>query len=127
MDAACNQHCSSCKSDCAERKTDSLLEVPHEQSNIKKVIGVISGKGGVGKTLVTAMIAVSMQRAGHTVAILDADVTGPSIPRAFGIKKKHMEVKKGFFPLKAKRAYQLCLLTFYWNMIPIQLSGVVQL
>ena len=60
----------------------------NEQSNVKKVIGVVSGKGGVGKSSVTSMLAVATERMGYKVAILDADVTGPSIPQAFGIKEK---------------------------------------
>ena len=74
---------------CAERKEkkNNFFEKPHEMSSIKKVIGVVSGKGGVGKSLVTSMLAVTMNKGYHT-AILDADVTGPSMPKAFGIKEK---------------------------------------
>ena len=64
----------------------SLLAKPHELSHIKKVVGVCSGKGGVGKSLVTSMLAVLAQRQGLKVGILDADITGPSIPKAFGIR-----------------------------------------
>ena len=104
MSEKCNQSCSSCEEDCADRKeakTD-FREKPHELSNIKKVIGVVSGKGGVGKSSVTSMLAVTMKRMGYNVAILDADVTGPSIPKAFGIKDKATGSEFGLYPLKSK-------------------------
>lgn len=82
----CTHDCSTCSSNCSSRKPESLIAPLNELSNVKHVIGVVSGKGGVGKSLVTSMLAVLMQRAGHKVAILDADVTGPSIPKAFGLK-----------------------------------------
>jgi Mrp family chromosome partitioning ATPase len=78
----------------------NFLEEPHELSTIKKVIGVISGKGGVGKSLVTSMLAITMNRRGHKTAILDADITGPSIPKAFGLKEKAMANEVGLFPIK---------------------------
>ena len=77
-------------------------EKPHELSNIKKVIGIVSGKGGVGKSLVTSMLGVLMHRRGYKTAILDADVTGPSIPKAFGIKEKATGNELGMFPVKSK-------------------------
>ncbi len=86
MAEGCTHDCSTCSSNCSERKPESLLEAPNPLSNVKHVIGVVSGKGGVGKSLVTSMLAVLMQREGYKVGILDADVTGPSIPKAFGIK-----------------------------------------
>ncbi len=104
MSENCEQNCSSCGDDCADRKeakTD-FREKPHELSNIKKVIGVVSGKGGVGKSSVTSMLAVTMKRMDYNVAILDADVTGPSIPKAFGIKEKATGSEFGIFPLKSK-------------------------
>jgi Mrp family chromosome partitioning ATPase len=87
MSESCNQNCSACSDDCAERKGQKpdFSVKPHELSNIKKVIGVVSGKGGVGKSLVTSMLAVMMKRRGYNTAILDADITGPSIPKVFGI------------------------------------------
>ncbi len=103
MSETCENNCSSCSSDCNERKekqTD-FTEKPHEMSNIKKVIGVVSGKGGVGKSLVTSLMAVTMQRRGHKAAILDADITGPSIPKAFGIKGKAHNTEFGCYPLKS--------------------------
>jgi len=99
----CDGQCSGCNTaECTDRKAESFLEAPHEQSHIKKVIGVVSGKGGVGKTLVTSLLAVSMQRAGYKTAILDADVTGPSVPRAFGITEKARGGELGVLPVKSK-------------------------
>lgn len=104
MSENCNQNCSSCSKDCAERKEQKIdfSEKPHELSNIKRVIGIISGKGGVGKSMVTSMLAVTMNRMGYHTAILDADVTGPSIPKAFGIKGKAASSELGLFPVKSK-------------------------
>ena len=85
--SSCNGNCSSCGSDCGERKAESLLAPANPASNVKKVIAVVSGKGGVGKSTVTSMLAVSMARKGKRVGVLDADITGPSIPKAFGLKK----------------------------------------
>ena len=81
--AECSHNCSTCSSKCS--KAD-LLAPANSASNVKKVIGVVSGKGGVGKSIVTSMLAVTMQRLGYKCAILDADITGPSIPKAFGLK-----------------------------------------
>ncbi len=107
MSEACNNQCSECNEDCSEREPSEFLEKPHELSDIKKTIGVVSGKGGVGKTLVTAMLAVSMQRAGVSTAILDADVTGPSVPKAFGIKEKASNSEMGIFPVKSKTGIRI--------------------
>ena len=86
MAEGCTHDCSTCSSNCSSRKPESLLEAPNPLSKVKHVIGVVSGKGGVGKSLVTSMLAVLMQREGYKVGILDADITGPSIPKAFGLK-----------------------------------------
>lgn len=103
MSDTCSQSCSSCGEECAERKEPvSFLEAPHELSNIKKVIGVVSGKGGVGKSLVTSMLAVTMNRRGYNSAILDADITGPSIPKAFGIKGRAGVNAMGLLPIKSQ-------------------------
>ena len=104
MSENCNQSCSSCSEDCAERKeqkTDFSVKL-HDMSSVKKVIGVVSGKGGVGKSLVTSMLAVTMSRREYKTAILDADVTGPSIPKVFGIKEKAAGDEFGLFPVKTK-------------------------
>ncbi len=103
MSNDCNNSCSSCGENCAERKEPmSLLEKPHPRSNVKKVIGVVSGKGGVGKSLVTSLLAVAMRKEGFRTAILDADVTGPSIPKAFGITGKATGDENGINPLQSK-------------------------
>lgn len=99
----CTHDCSSCGSDCASRQEpQSLIEKPNQMSNIGKVIGVVSGKGGVGKTMVSSLLAVSMQRAGKNVGIMDADITGPSIPKAFGIHAKADACEFGIIPQKSK-------------------------
>lgn len=99
----CTHDCGSCGRNCGERQNpQSFLEQPHELSNIKKVIGVVSGKGGVGKSMVTSMMAVLLNRRGHKTAILDADVTGPSIPKAFGIREKAQGSEAGLFPARSK-------------------------
>lgn len=104
MSEKCNQNCESCSEECSERKNSEkdFLEKPHELSNIKKVIAVVSGKGGVGKSLVTSLLAVSMNRRGYSTAILDADITGPSIPKMFGIKGKAEAVDAGLLPSRSK-------------------------
>ena len=79
--------CANCKSDCAERKVN-FMENANSQSHIKKVIAIMSGKGGVGKSSMTSCIAVALKQKGYAVGILDGDITGPSIPKAFGVKQK---------------------------------------
>lgn len=88
MSENCSHNCENCNETCSERTKESLLAKPHELSYIKKVIGVVSGKGGVGKSLVTSLLAVLAHREGFETAILDADITGPSIPKAFGLHKR---------------------------------------
>lgn len=95
----CTHDCSNCKSNCAERD----LHVPlGEYSRVKKVIGVVSGKGGVGKSLVTSLLASASQARGHATAVLDADVTGPSIPRSFGIQGQAVADETGLLPKESK-------------------------
>lgn len=102
MSESCSHNCESCGENCDHRDKASFIEKPHELSSIKKVIGVVSGKGGVGKSLVTSMLAVLMNRMGYHTAILDADITGPSIPKSFGIKDKATGNDSGLFPVKSK-------------------------
>ena len=83
--AECNHNCEGCSSNCGERTAPPMMSI---NPNIKNVIGIVSGKGGVGKSIVTSMLASSMRRANHTVSILDADITGPSIPKMFGIHEQ---------------------------------------
>ena len=100
MSSSCDKSsCAGCTSNCSERKTD-FHEPYNSLSNIKKVISVVSGKGGVGKSLVTSSLAVSLAKRGYKVGILDADITGPSIPKVFGIKEKAMACKDGTFPIE---------------------------
>lgn len=104
MSEDCNQGCSSCSQDCEEREEqkEDFSEKLHEMSKVKKVIGVVSGKGGVGKSLVTSMLAVTMNRMGYKAAILDADITGPSIPKTFGIQEKARGSEAALYPVKTK-------------------------
>ena len=96
----CNFDCGSCGENCSDRKNpQSFMEKPHELSDVKRVIAVMSGKGGVGKSLVTALSAVLMSRAGFHVGILDADVTGPSIQKMFGVKGSIRGDESGAYPL----------------------------
>lgn len=104
----CTHDCSTCSQSCSSRQEpESLLEKPHELSNIKKVIGVVSGKGGVGKSLVTSLLAVTMQRKGYKTAVLDADITGPSIPKTFGVKEKAQADENGIYPCKTKTGIEI--------------------
>lgn len=101
----CSGDCSSCSSNCSEKKD---LHVPcNEYSNVKKVIGVVSGKGGVGKSLVTSMLTTAMQVKGNACGILDADITGPSIPKAFGLKGPAMQNEMGLLPAKTKTGIEV--------------------
>ena len=96
----CSHDCGSCSSNCGSE--ESLVKKPHDMSDIKKVIAVVSGKGGVGKSMVTSLMAVAMNRRGNKTAILDADITGPSIPKEFGIKDKAQGSEEGIFPVYSK-------------------------
>ena len=103
MSTNCSHNCAECHSDCNERTApQSLLEPLNKNSSVKKVIGVVSGKGGVGKSLVTSMLAVLAQRKGYQAAILDADITGPSIPKVFGVHGKVFGNEAGIFPAESK-------------------------
>ena len=99
----CTHDCSSCAQNCASRTApQDLHEKLNEFSSVKKVIAVVSGKGGVGKSLVTSAMAVELNRRGHKTAILDADVTGPSIPKAFGITERAKGSEFGIIPETTK-------------------------
>ncbi len=104
MSETCNHNCEECSADCGERtQAPADFSAPaNKLSHIGKVIGVISGKGGVGKSLVTSMLAVLMRRMEYQTAILDADITGPSIPTAFGIQEKAGGSELGLFPVQTK-------------------------
>ncbi len=103
MGEACTHDCKTCGQNCKERKEPQDFIVPQNlQSDIKKVIGVVSGKGGVGKSFVTCALAAAIQRSGKAAAVLDADITGPSVPRLFGLKAKAESGEIGIFPEKTK-------------------------
>ena len=88
MSQDCTHDCSSCSSNCSSRKKESMLKPPHKASTVKKVIGVVSGKGGVGKSLTTSLLTSFAQKQGLSVGIMDADITGPSIPKMFGVTER---------------------------------------
>ena len=105
----CNHDCGSCTANCSSRteSKESFLVPQNELSNVKNVIGVVSGKGGVGKSLVTSLLAAAMQRRGYKTAILDADVTGPSIPKTFGITEKAESSGMGVLPVMSKTGIEI--------------------
>lgn len=106
MSESCNSDCSSCKKDCESRK--DFKEKLNEYSSVKKVIGIVSGKGGVGKSLITSMLATLSNRKGYKTAILDADITGPSIPKMFGLKEKAVSMDgKHIMPVITKKGIEV--------------------
>ena len=88
MSEQCTHDCSSCSSNCSSRKKESMLKAPHKDASVKKVIGIVSGKGGVGKSLTTSLLASFAHKQGLSVGIMDADITGPSIPKMFGVTER---------------------------------------
>lgn len=101
MSEDCTHDCSSCEKSCSERNDFHISA--NELSDVKKIIGVVSGKGGVGKSMVTSMLAVNMRRKGYEVAVLDADITGPSIPKLFGLTEKATSLDgKNILPVLTK-------------------------
>lgn len=108
MSEACSGNCSSCSSNCSSREEAQDMRIPCGPfSNFKKVIGVVSGKGGVGKSLVTSMLASAMQARGNACAVLDADITGPSIPKSFGIKSRAKADESGLLPEESKTGIKI--------------------
>ena len=106
--SGCSGNCSSCGQSCGSRQEpQSLLEPTGEYNNIKHVIGVVSGKGGVGKSMVTSSLAVLMSKMGYKVGILDADITGPSIPKSFGINSKVYQNELGILPAETKNGIKI--------------------
>ena len=105
--SSCNGNCSTCGSDCADRKQESLLAQLNPKSSVKKVIAVVSGKGGVGKSTVTSLLAVAMSRKGKKVAVLDADITGPSAPTAFGVQECQSASEEGIYPAVTNTGIQV--------------------
>ena len=106
--SSCNGNCASCSSsDCGDRKKESLLAALNPKSNVKKVIAVVSGKGGVGKSTVTAMLSVAMAKRGKRVGVLDADITGPSAPTAFGVSECQGATEEGLYPALTRTGIQV--------------------
>lgn len=103
----CTHDCGSCSANCSERQPESFIEKPHELSKINKVIGIVSGKGGVGKSLVTCLSAVLMNRRGFKTAVLDADITGPSVPKAFGLTEKAQGNETAIYPVVTKKGIKV--------------------
>ena len=103
----CTHDCSSCGENCASRESASLLAPQNAKSHIEKVIGVVSGKGGVGKSFVTSLLAVAMRRRSEKVAILDADITGPSIPKVFGLHGNCAANDDGILPALTKTGIEV--------------------
>ena len=105
----CTHDCSSCGSDCSSRQNDpkSFIEPLNSHSSVKKVIGIVSGKGGVGKSLVTGLIAALFSKKGYKTAIMDTDITGPSIPKMFGINGRAMSVPDGILPAKSRNGIKI--------------------
>lgn len=107
MSDSCTHDCSSCGENCASRNKKSFLKSPHEKSKIKKVIAVVSGKGGVGKSMTCALLAAAAQKAGKSAAIMDADITGPSIPRMFGVTERAAGSESGILPVVTQSGLQI--------------------
>ena len=103
----CTHDCSTCGENCAERRAESFLKPLREGSTVRKVIAVVSGKGGVGKSLVTCLLASEMQRRGHNCAVLDADITGPSVPKSFGIHQHCYGTEDYLIPVSTRTGLQI--------------------
>lgn len=108
MSENCNHDCASCKSGCSGHNAQEMpKETPHLLSRIKHVIGVVSGKGGVGKSFVTGLLATEMTRRGYSCGILDADITGPSVPKMFGLHERATGDQDGIYPVKTQTGIQV--------------------
>ena len=105
----CTHDCSSCGESCAEREGGSPFQIKplRDGCRVSKVYGVVSGKGGVGKSMVTSQLAVTMRREGYNVAVLDADITGPSIPKAFGVHGRAIGTEDAILPVESRTGIQL--------------------
>lgn len=124
MSEECSHDCSSCGKSCGERTEEQMsFETPlNELSSVKRVIGVVSGKGGVGKSMITSMLAVMTSRMGYKTAILDADVTGPSIPQAFGLHQKAEGSEMGILPVRSSTGIEVMSLNL---ILPNETDPVV--
>ena len=104
----CNNNCSSCGEECASRSApQSFIKEHHRDAVIRRVYGVVSGKGGVGKSMVTSQLAVLLRRQGYEVGVMDADVTGPSIPQAFGLHEKAVGTEDALLPCVSEGGVQV--------------------
>ena len=103
----CTHDCNSCGSSCSSKNKESMIEKPHDVTKVKKIIGVVSGKGGVGKSLVTSLLASACQRKGFKTAVLDADVTGPSVPKEFGLTTKAEGAENGIYPVESSTGVKI--------------------
>jgi len=117
----CSHNCESCSANCSDRKAIQVEKL-HDLSSVKKVIAVLSGKGGVGKSLVTGLLSVLSQRSGNRTAILDADITGPSIPKAFNIHQKAKGTDSAIYPVLSKTDIQIMSLNL---LLPNETDPVV--
>lgn len=107
MSEECTHDCSSCGENCSEREHEDFSAKLHPDASVKKVYAVVSGKGGVGKSLVTSLLASEMQRRGHQTAVLDADMTGPSIPKAFGLAQHATGTDEYLYPALTNTGVQV--------------------
>ena len=120
MSENCTHDCSTCGEECASRGApQSFLEKTNDLSHVKRVVGVVSGKGGVGKSLVTSLLATALRRRENQVAVLDADITGPSIPKCFGLKQRAMSDESGLYPVETKTGIS-------WRKRPIRWCGAAR-
>ena len=104
----CTHNCSTCSENCGQRtEPQSLVKEHHPSARVGKVYGIVSGKGGVGKSMVTSQLAVTMRRRGYQVGVLDADITGPSIPKAFGVHGQAVGSESGLFPMETRTGIQV--------------------
>ena len=127
MSENCTHDCSSCSSNCASRKKESFLKQPHKNSSIKKVIAVVSGKGGVGKSLTTSLLASLAHKQGNSVGIMDADITGPSIPHMFGVNDRATGSEEGIDTVLSPSGMQLMSMNLLLdeNTTPVVWRGMV--
>ncbi|MCH4158458.1 MAG: Mrp/NBP35 family ATP-binding protein [Acidaminococcaceae bacterium] len=122
MSAECNHDCSSCGEQCAERQPESFRQPLNELSRVRHVIGVLSGKGGVGKSMVACLLASLLRKKGHKVGILDADITGPTIPQALGLHEKALGKENCLLPVTSKSGIEVMSLNL---LLPHETDPVV--
>lgn len=127
VEQGCNHDCANCSQNCrGPHSKEDFLKPQNQYSDVKNVIAIMSGKGGVGKSMVTSLLASKMQKEGYNVGILDADVTGPSIPKCFGIHQMVESSSECIFQEKLKVELKLFHQIYFYKMKQIQLFGVDQ-